>query len=105
MLLIKFINLFLDKAKIDVDPPASEARKGDSKFNWKEKSAYPLIWCQRICLSVCLSVCDKLWPQLFHLYLIEYLHFPTTSPDSNGLNVSYHEIVFYLDGGDQYSVE
>ena len=38
------------------NPPASEASKGCSKFNWKKKSTYPRIWCQRICPFVC----DKL---------------------------------------------
>ena len=32
----------------------------------KKKSAYPRVWCKKICLSVCLSVClsDKFLPQL-----------------------------------------
>ena len=38
---------------------------GRYKFNWKKKSAYPRIWCQRICLSAS----GQLWPQFFFDFL------------------------------------
>ena len=50
------------------NPPASEARKEVSKFNWRKKSAYPHIWFQRICLSVCPSV-NKFDPNFLIFFL------------------------------------
>ena len=38
--------------------PCQRSEKGVSKFNWKKKSTYPHIWCQRICRSV------RLWHHL-----------------------------------------
>ena len=47
--------------------PCEQSEQGGSKFNWKIKSAYPRIWCQRICLSVCvcLPVCLLCIPTSF----------------------------------------
>ena len=44
--------------------PCKQSDYWGSKFNWKKKSTYPRVWCQRICLSVCLSVCYQIGPQL-----------------------------------------
>ena len=52
---VKLINIWFQrilKFLIYFYPPASKGSKGGSKFNWKKKSTYPCIWCQRICLSV-----------------------------------------------------
>ena len=42
-----------------VSSPYEQSKQGGSKFNWKKKSAYPCVLCQRIviCLPICLFVC------------------------------------------------
>ena len=42
-------------------PPASKASKGGSKFNWKKKSTYPCIRCQRIQLYQIVNVVDHVF--------------------------------------------
>ena len=60
--------------------------KGGSKFNWKKKSTFPRIWCQRICLSVCLSTLNPIISPLLNYYV-----FPFTM---NVMSCSFN--VFYL---------